>query len=277
MKWSILYKSLFTILRIDTKKTSKNMKVAGTGFVINTNPIYILTCNHVVSEANENNSGSIIYSIAKRSDKIEEFDLRKAQLSYLKAKRIFHHPEYDLAILEIDPLQNKEVAQLLGIPKNIRSLKIDFLKKTREIGLSVEWISTGTLSDLTLTPRLFKGSLVTKYITDHGYDFIDIQGNKQIQIMKEINILEIDQLFLPGCSGSPIVSSKSGRLIGYVHGFKSWPISTNSKIKYQARISDESSSRDLNIDSNAILVASLSLGIDIKNIKDLLIENNFIK
>ena len=63
MKFNDLYKSVFAILRIEGTQA----KIVGTGFVINTNPIYIITCNHVVSEASENNDGSIKFSITKRS------------------------------------------------------------------------------------------------------------------------------------------------------------------------------------------------------------------
>lgn len=276
MKWSTLYKSLFAILRIDTTMQTNNAKVVGTGFVINVDPIYILTCNHVVSEGMQNNNGSIVYSIIKRSDKVEEFDLRQGQLSCLKAKEIFHKPEYDIAVLEIDPSLNLEVAQRLGIPKEIKSLKINFREKTRNIGLPVEWISVGVLGDLTLTPRFFKGNIVSQYITDQSYKFKNPEGNEQSQITRGVKILEIDQLFLPGCSGSPVISSKKKEVIAYVHGFNSWPILTNTELKYKAEISDNSGSRNVDIKSKAPLTTSLSLAIDVRNIKDFLVENKFI-
>ena len=109
------YESVFAILRIDTSLQKDNARVVGTGFVINTNPIQVLTCNHVVGEGNPENNGKIIYSIVKRSDNSTDFDLRNAQISYLKAKTIIFKPEYDLAILEIDPSQNKEIAEKIGI------------------------------------------------------------------------------------------------------------------------------------------------------------------
>jgi len=271
-----LYESLFAILRIDTTKEKDNAKIMGTGFVINTNPIYILTCNHVVSEAVQNNDGVITYGIIKRSDKVKEFDLRNVEISYLKAKKIFHKPEYDLAVLEIDPLINEKIAQKLGIPKHIKSLKINFCEKTRNIGTSVEWISAGILGDLTITPRFFKGRIVTKYITNHKYKFKNSQNEEQFQTMKGINLLEIDQLFLPGCSGSPVFSTKKKEVIGYVHGFKSWPIITNHVINYEAEISENSTIHKSHIKSKAILTASLSLAIDIKNVENFLREDKFI-
>jgi len=99
MTFKDLYKSVFAILRVE----SNQAKVVGTGFVINTSPLYILTCNHVVAEGNEANNGSVRYSITKRSDSIDDFDIRKVEISYLAAEKILYRPEFDLAILRIDP------------------------------------------------------------------------------------------------------------------------------------------------------------------------------
>lgn len=271
MEWKSLYKSLFAILRIE----NNNAKVVGTGFAISNNPLCILTCNHVVGEGTEDNNGAIKYSITKRTDKLEEFDLRKAQISFIRAKKIFYKPERDLAILEIDPSINQDVSSKLSL-KSVKSLKLDFRKETRSIGTHVEWMSTGTLGDLTLTPRFFRGNLVASYITNHNYEFMDSQQTKQTQTMNGVRLLEIDQLFIPGSSGSPLLNSRSGRVIGYVHGFKSWPIITNTTINYPAEIQENSINRNVKIKSKTPLVTSLSLAIDLRFIYPHLIENKFI-
>lgn len=272
MDWKILYKSLFAILRVE----NNNAKVVGTGFVINTHPIYILTCNHVVVKSTENNDSPIKYSITKRTDKLDEFDLRGAEITFLSAKRVFCKPEYDLAILEIDPSVNKEVASKLNLD-SVKSLKFDFRDKARSIGTHVEWMSTGTLGDLTLTPRFFRGNLIAKYVTNHNYKFVGSQGNEQTQLMSGAKFFEIDQLFIPGSSGSPVINSRSGRVIGYVHGFKSWPIMTNTLIEYPAEIKDDSVSRNVKIRSKTTLVTSLSLAVDARFIYSYLQEQGFIK
>jgi S1-C subfamily serine protease len=250
MKKVKYYNSIFAILRIDTTLQQNNARVAGTGFIINTNPLRVLTCNHVVSEGTPENDGKIVYSIIKRSDENKDFDLRNAQISFLKAKNIIFEPEYDLAILEIDPSQNKEIAEKIGIPNTVESLEFDFEEMT--IGDNVEWMSAGTLGDLTITPRLFKGNIITKYIKDNSYKFINPSGAEETIMMKGINLFEVDQLFFPGCSGSPIISPKNGKVIGWVHGFNSWQLPPN-------------------------IVASLSIGINSSNIKDFLYKNNLIK
>ncbi len=243
------YNSVFAILRVDTSLPKDNARVVGTGFIINTNPIQILTCNHVVGEGTEDNNSKIVYSIIKRSDGAKDFDLRNLQVSFIKAKKIVFKPEYDLAILEIDPTENPEIAKNMGIPGEISALKLNFGET--QVGDSVEWLSAGTLGDLSITPRLFKGNIVTKYIKDNRYKFVNSKGEEDGTTMSGINLFEVDQLFFPGCSGSPIMSSVNGEVIGWVHGFNSWQLPPN-------------------------ITASLSIGISVENVKKFLEENKFI-
>ncbi len=243
------YDSVFAILRIDTSLSKDNARVVGTGFVINTNPIQILTCNHVVGEGTEDNNSKIVYSIIKRSDGAKDFDLRNLQVSFIKAKKIVFKPEYDLAILEIDPTENIEIAKKMGITEGISTLKLSFGET--QVGDSVEWLSAGTLGDLTITPRLFKGNIVTKYTKDSQYKFVNSKGEEDSGTMSGISLFEVDQLFFPGCSGSPIMSSANGEVIGWVHGFNSWQLPPN-------------------------ITASLSIGISVENVKKFLEENKFI-
>ncbi len=242
------YDSIFAILRVDTSLKENNARVVGTGFIINTNPIRVLTCNHVVGEGNAENNGKITYYIIKRSDNNHDFDLRNFQISNLRIQHITSKPEWDLAILEIDPNENQEVAKHMGIPENIKALDLDFTLPN--IGSTVEWLSAGTLGDLSITPRFFKGNMVAQYIKDNNYKFINDQGNEETATMKGISLFEVDQLFFPGASGSPIIAN--GKAIGWVHGFNSWQLPPN-------------------------LTASLSIGISTVNIKDFLQENKFIQ
>jgi hypothetical protein len=139
----------------------------------------------------------------------------------------------------------------------------------------VEWIGVGTLGDLSLTPRFFKGNIVTKYIKDQNYIYINPESKEQIQLMKAVRFMEINQLFLPGCSGGPIVSERN-KVIGWVHGFNSWPIQTNNMVEYNATLSDDSTSQEVKIKTKSIIGASLSLGIEIKNVKEFLLDNKLI-
>lgn len=270
MNFNELYRSVFAILRIQNNQA----KIVGTGFVINMNPIYILTCNHVVGDASELNNGQIIYAITKRSDNFAEFDLRNITISYLRARRVIKSPQFDLAILEIDPNENQQVYTSLDIPHSI-PLNLSFDPNDRIIGGSVEWLTTASSSDMTLTPRFFKGNLVTKYIADHGYSFINATGQTVQQVINGASIIEVDKLFIPGSSGGPILNSESNRVIGYVHGFKYWPI-TQISITQDVELTENGAARTVSIKDNQVITASLSLGIDIVTIQNYLIDGGFI-
>lgn len=241
------YDSVFAILRVDTSLKENNARVVGTGFVIGVNPIRMITCNHVVGEGSAANNGKITYYIIKRSDSNPDFDLRNVQISNLRIKSIAFNPEWDLAILEIDPTENLEIAAHMGIPGNVKALDVDF--NSPIIGSQVEWLSAGTLGDLTITPRLFKGNIVASYIKNNHYKFINAQGTEEIGNMQGVSLFEVDQLFFPGSSGSPIITND--KVIGWVHGFNAWQLPPN-------------------------LTASLSIGISMSNIKDFLTENKLI-
>jgi hypothetical protein len=140
----------------------------------------------------------------------------------------------------------------------------------------VEWLSTAASGDLTLTPRFFKGNLITNYIADYSYKYKNNQGVEVQQSIRGVSLIEVDKLFIPGSSGSPILNVESNKVIGYVHGFKSWPIPTNTEIKQKVEITENTNSKNVDLKYNLPLTASLSLGIDIRTMENYLKTENLI-
>ncbi len=264
MSFTALYPSVFGILRIDTSLKQNNAGIAGTGFVIGLDPLRILTCFHVVCEGTPANDGKIQYSITKRSDSLEDFDLRKVEISFLKVSAVSTYPELDLAILEVDPSTNLDVSTKLGIP-SVAPVALSMDSAERQPGRDVHWISTAGTGDVTLTPRYFKGHIISKYKTQHGYSYTNLAGANAQQIMPDIDMIEVDKLFIPGVSGSPVVDTLSGKVIGYVHGFRSWPIPTASEVTQGVEIIEGTKKRSVQMKSLVPLVASLSLAIDLRS------------
>ena len=57
----------------------------------------------------------------------------------------------------------------------------------------MEWISAGTLGDLTITPRFFKGNIVARYIKDQTYRLIkENKDVKDVMSRKELIFMSID-------------------------------------------------------------------------------------
>ena len=271
MEFQDIYRSLFAILRFE----GNNGKVVGTGFLIKTNPIVVMTCHHVVSEGNETNTRAIEYSITKRTDTFTDFDLRQVNIAFLRASKIFRKPDCDLAVLTIDPNENTAIATQLGI-QTAPALQLSFADDERDIGIDVEWLTTATLADVTLTPRFFKGNIVSKYIANYAYTFVNSQNETVQQVMNGIRLLEIDKLFLPGASGSPILNSTTNCVIGYVHGFRSWPIPANTEINQEVELNDNGLKRKLGLKQTLPLITSLSLGIDIRSVRQTLNDEGFL-
>jgi hypothetical protein len=275
MRFTDLYPSVFAILRIQ----NGSIAVAGTGFVVQTSPIKIMTCHHVVGEATEDNNGDVKYSISKRVDSFTEFDVQRADLTYMRASKILNFPQYDLAILEIDAdaiAANAAFATSLRLSE-VEPVEFDFRVESRELSCEVEWLSTAAAGDASLTPRFFKGCLVSRYSKNQNYSFKEGGGRVIANIITGGTFLEIDKLFIPGSSGSPILSSTTNRVIGFVHGFRAWQIETNVETENDAVITNNNAQESSKIKYRKTpMMTSLSLGIDVLTIRQVLIDQGIV-
>src|SRR6266849_8835481 len=229
-----LYESEFAIWRIQRNDTRGNRSAespwtathvpVGMGFVIRQNPLLLLTCYHVVSEGSESNSGNIVFAIGRRIKGDKEFNLLQAQVAFLLIKRILFKPEYDLAILEVDPTQSTEAHSKLDLGAasadsfDIKSLDLDFDPAQRAVGTSVMWSTTGSptgdQTHFALPPRFFTANIVTNYVTNVPYSAKSASGVSTEQTMTGVRMFEVDKLMLPGTSGSAIVNVATNRVIG---------------------------------------------------------------
>lgn len=53
--------------------------------------------------------------------------------------------------------------------------------------------------------------------------------------MTGAKMLEIDKLFIPGASGSPILNSDTKQVIGYVHGYRTFALNANVDVTEEWR------------------------------------------
>jgi hypothetical protein len=100
-------------------------------------------------------------------------------------------PEYDMAILEVEPQANPQVAEKLHLTRS-RPLHLNLDVSRRVIGSPVTWLTTAFQGDLKLTPRLFTGTIVANYIADEKYSFQTAAGSKSEQVIAGGRILEVD-------------------------------------------------------------------------------------
>ena len=172
MQFHEFYKSVYAIMRIE----NGNGRLVGTASVISAKPVQLLTCHHVVSEANATNSAPVHYSITKRSDQGIDFDLRNASAAWLHVSAIALKPDADLAILTVDPTSDANVAKWLGLDQPT-PLPVSFDPDHRQIGDDVEWLTPAVSIDA-LTPRYFRGHIITHYISTTRVTKLPMRNNK---------------------------------------------------------------------------------------------------
>ncbi len=266
-----VFESEFAILRIQGNQA----KAVGVGFVIHQDPMRILTCYHVVSEATELNEGPITYAIARRTELANEIDTRKVTWSWLKIKSLLFKPEYDMAILEIDPRANGPVAEKMHLAQS-RPLNLSLDGSDRSMGSQVTWLTTAAQGDLKLTPRLFVGNIVAGYITDEKYSYQTNAGTKVEQVMAGARMLEVDKLFIPGASGSPIMNANTKRVVGYVHGYRTFALSSNVEVTEDVELGEQSALKKEKLKYRLPLVSSVSLAIDLRTAGPFLVEEGYV-
>jgi hypothetical protein len=272
MHFNELHHSVFAIIRTENQFS----RVAGTAFVIRQDPILLITCYHVVSDGTNLNNGPVQYSIGKGTDEFDLLDLRSLNFSSLRIAEITSNPGIDMAILRIDPAEDPAMAQALALA-DVEPLPLSFSIDHRLPGAPVEWLSTAGSESLPFVPRFFRGHLVSRYRMDQHYTYLNAQGQPVKQTMAGIHLLEVDHLFIPGVSGSPLLERESSRVIGYVHAFSSWGIPTQSSFSQAVEIVDTNNqSSKVTLKNNLPMVACLSLAIDIRSAYDWLLENSFI-
>ena len=229
----------------------------------------------MVSEGSAPNDGPVVYAIARRPESTNEVDLRRVTWSFLKVSHIVLKPEYDLAILEVDPHSNEVVANKLNLTES-KPLTLSLDRSQRSLGSTVTWLTTAAEGDLTLTPRLFTGSIVANYIQDEKYSYQNSSGTVVQQTISGARMLEIDKLFLPGASGSPILNAETRSVIGYVHGYRAFALNTNIEVTENAEVAEDSEFKKEKLKHKLPLVTSISVGIDLRTAEGYLTQEGYI-
>lgn len=269
--YKLLAQSTVAIMRLEGNQG----RLVGTGFLVS--KTHILTCNHVVQPFDPQNA-TVRYGIVKRRlAPGEVLDLRQAQITWILADTVVARPELDLAILTVDVsrTEHRESATAIGLLPPI-PLKLSF--RDPKIGDTVGWLGMAVLGDLVATPRFFQGTVVTNYVNDARYPVLGPNNTQQIQLAPGLQLVEINQLFVPGCSGGPVFSFSEERVIAYVHGFGSWPVGlTQNTIDVSgAQLITPGQTVQATIRSKAPVVAALSIAVDVRSIKAFLEEQGII-
>jgi hypothetical protein len=115
---------------------------------------------------------------------------------------------------------------------------------------------------------------VANCVTNETYSFKGISGVSTNQTMVGVNMFEVDKLFIPGASGSPIVNVATNKVIGYVHGYRSSKIP--SSIRVTENIQLIPGLWTIKMNRELLMSSTLSIGVDLRNAESYLKEMGFV-
>lgn len=251
-----------------------NWNALGTGFFIT--PNHILTAGHLFKDAMT--IDPVKFGILRRNiSSGKSNSLKEAQLIHVAAKRIVIKRELDVAILEFDNSKNEQLFKDAGMWP-IKPLALDF-QSERNIGETVYWLGMA-VNDATATPRFFTGQITSAYINDSNYNVAKEGGGETRFSAKDKEILEINNFFLPGCSGSPVLSHNKKSVIGFVHGYGAWPIglTPGGEIEVPNVEMEKSGNKEkIKLKMRPPVVGALSRAFDIRTVEKFLKEESILK
>jgi len=179
----------------------------GSGFFVSSNAF--LTCAHVLNHATSPHRDGDFYTLSNNLDGEHGMihEVRKGI-----DKDIFLYPEHDAAIL----ISGSKPDQAF-VPISYSDVPVG-----QEIGVAgyplarilADENGNATLSGMPY--RVAKGVVTAYYKT--------VLNNGFGQVLKDVHIVEVNFLFVPGNSGGPIFDAETGRVIAFVEGFMPFKI-----------------------------------------------------
>ncbi len=192
-----------SVIRQRALQGGTGAKALGTGFFV-ARDIFI-TCDHVMNDPNDphqqGDSYALVANLSGGSGKIHL--LQNLQIG----QEISLFPNLDLAVLRIpNTPQDQPYA----------SLEYGEVYEGQGIGvvgypLPVLQVVNGNLLFNSLIYRAARGSVTGRYIANDG-------------ALQNVPYIEVNFLFVPGNSGGPVFSEKTGRVLGFVRAYQATKI-----------------------------------------------------
>jgi hypothetical protein len=177
--------------------------VLGSGFFVSSK--IFLTCAHVLmNPANPHADGDRYSLVSTNGQTCTVWETQNATMG----NNVHVFPDADLALLSVDGGQTRSY-----LPLDYNDIPIG-----TEIGVAgypVPAVQTvnGNIAVDGLVYRVAKNVLTATYKSTFN--------TNTGAVLTDIPTIEVNFLFVPGNSGGPIFSAANGRVIGFVHGFRS--------------------------------------------------------
>jgi len=190
---------VFSVIRERQIPGAKTARALGTGFFVA--PKIFITCDHVVNPVNDRHrpgdSYLLVANLTGKSGKLYRVDAPELD------KDINLFPNLDLAVLRV-----------MGADANQPYCALEYgtVWEGQEIGvvgypLAELRAVDGNLALNAVLYRAARGCITALYSTNDG-------------ALIDVPCIEVNFLFVPGNSGGPVFSADTGRVLGYVRGYR---------------------------------------------------------
>lgn len=190
---------VFSVIREREVPGGKAARALGTGFFVG--PKIFITCDHVVNPANDRHqlgdSYLLVANLTGKSGKLYRID--RPELG----KDINLFPNLDLAVLQVSGSD---------LNQPYCALEYGTVWEGQDIGvvgypLAELQAINGNIAFNAVLYRAARGCITALYNTNDG-------------LLAAVPCIEVNFLFVPGNSGGPVFSADSGRVVGFVRGYR---------------------------------------------------------
>jgi hypothetical protein len=190
---------VFTVIRERQMPTGNGGAALGTGFFVS--PEIFITCDHVINGVNDPHQDGDTYMLVANLTGTSGTVYRLEKPTIGKEINLF--PNLDLAVLRVQTQSGQPYVALEygdvyeGTEVGVVGYPIPELR-----------VVNGNLQLDGLVYRAGKGYVTGRYTTN-----VDAA-------ITNVPIVEVNFLFVPGNSGGPVFSAETGRVLGFVRGFR---------------------------------------------------------
>ena len=190
---------VFSVIRERQLPAGKAARALGTGFFVA--PKIFITCDHVINPPNDRHQDGdsyiLVANLTGKSGRL--YRIERPQLG----TEITLFPNLDLAVLRVSTAD---------LSQPFCSLEYGTVWEGQEIGVVGYPLAelrsiNGNLALNAVLYRAARGCITALYSTNDGP-------------LLDVPFIEVNFLFVPGNSGGPVFSVDTGRVLGYVMGYR---------------------------------------------------------
>jgi len=220
---SAVNNSVFSVARFRKINGGLKWKTLGSGFFVSDRG-HFLTCHHVLnSQKNPHKDGDGYRLICRLSDskssQFATYDLKDVKLD----TELFLNPDKDAAILHFEDIKiaEKKLEKATGTQQGYLRLNSSIISDGQEIGVMGYPLANLKFRNNDINRPIFNSFIqrVSKDVISSQQFFNEIKSEEGIA--RQVDIVEVNFLFVPGNSGGPIYDPQTGEVMAYVGGFRS--------------------------------------------------------